>query len=46
MSVRLWVRDSAAALFASLAVTASAQTPPDEVRPLREPVEQFVAYMV
>ena len=47
MSVSPWIAGSAAAaLVASFAVSALAQTPPDEVRPLREPVEQFVSYMV
>jgi membrane-bound lytic murein transglycosylase B len=45
--MRAWLHPVAAAgLAASVALTALAQTPPDEVRPLREPVEQFVTYMV
>ena len=43
-----WVRVGAAAGVAATLVVApgQAQTPPDEVRPLRAPVEQFVTYMV
>ena len=47
MTAGLWMRRAGAAgLAAGLGLTAFAQTPPDEVRPLREPVEQFVTYMV
>jgi membrane-bound lytic murein transglycosylase B len=45
--LRTWSwRAGAAAVAASAVWTALAQTPPDEVRPLREPVEQFVNHMV
>jgi len=47
VSVSPWIAGGAAtALVASFAASTLAQTPPDEVRPLREPVEQFVTYMV
>jgi membrane-bound lytic murein transglycosylase B len=42
-----WLRRAcAAALGAGLGLVAFAQTPPEEFRPLRAPLEQFITYMV
>jgi membrane-bound lytic murein transglycosylase B len=47
MTAGLWMRRAGAAgLATGLGLVAFAQTPPEELRPLREPVEQFVTYMV
>jgi membrane-bound lytic murein transglycosylase B len=47
MTLGRWMRLIVAATFgASLCLVAVAQTPPEEFRPLPEPVEKFVDYMV
>jgi membrane-bound lytic murein transglycosylase B len=47
MTAGRWLRPAcAAALGAGMGLAALAQTPPEEFRPLREPAEQFIAYMV
>ncbi len=47
MTAGPWTRRAGAAgLAACLGLAAFAQTPPPEVRPLREPVEQFITQMV